>query len=197
MEYTKEEAITRFLLDEDLQDFDNWVDASNIIVTDSWQIHSEITEFKTEQGTYIVGGDYDQLENMARSYVLDLIEDIGLIDAFGPSFDLSRYIVSDYFEEIENEYHKDTFFELTDEEQDNYKDDIEYAELMMSGDSYSWYLDLGFDLKHLLKTNPMRKIIDIDWLVSDVVDMDGVAHTLASYDGNEYEQDGYWIYRTN
>ena len=40
-------------------------------------------------------------------------------------------------------------------------------------------------------------LIDIEALATWCVDMDGVAHYLASYDGEEIDENGYYIYRTN
>ena len=45
----------------------------------------------------------------------------------------------------------------------------------------------------LIKEN----LIDIDALSRWCVDMDGVAHYLAHYDGEEIEENGYYIYRVN
>ena len=39
--------------------------------------------------------------------------------------------------------------------------------------------------------------IDYDSATDEAISQDGVAHFLASYDGNETEKDGYYIYRVN
>lgn len=40
-------------------------------------------------------------------------------------------------------------------------------------------------------------IEDIDEFVSDAIDADGRGHFISWYDGDEHEQDGFYIYRTN
>lgn len=40
-------------------------------------------------------------------------------------------------------------------------------------------------------------ITDIDDFVQDAIDADGRGHFLSSYDGEENEEDEYYIYRTN
>lgn len=40
-------------------------------------------------------------------------------------------------------------------------------------------------------------IDDIDYFVEDAIASDGRGHFLSSYDGQEIEQDGFYIYRTN
>jgi hypothetical protein len=43
----------------------------------------------------------------------------------------------------------------------------------------------------------LNAIIDFDDFVEDAVSADGRGHFLATYDGDEVEEDGYYIYRTN
>ena len=40
-------------------------------------------------------------------------------------------------------------------------------------------------------------ICDIDEFITDAIDADGRGHFLSFYDGREYEQDEFFIYRTN
>lgn len=46
-----------------------------------------------------------------------------------------------------------------------------------------------------------RKLVDecgdFDQLVSDAISSDGRGHYMNTYDGHEYEEHGYYIYRTN
>jgi hypothetical protein len=39
--------------------------------------------------------------------------------------------------------------------------------------------------------------MDVDSATKDAIQTDGVAHFLSSYDGNETEKDGYYMYRVN
>jgi len=199
MKYTEEEALARFLLEEDLQEYSDWEEASNIIISSYQDLVKPlgVYEYETQYGDYIVSDNYDELTESAKERVLNLIDDVGVSNLFNNSFSIERYLNDEFFEDIEKDELHNRFYELSDEERDEYEDEYEYAEEMMSDNSYEFCLDMGFNLDDLLKSNPPGRIIDIDELVSDVVDMDGVAHTLAAYDGEEYEQDGYWIYRTN
>lgn len=80
-----------------------------------------------------------------------------------------------------------------------YEDDLNSS---YAGDFVQAYIDdFGArDLSELIKNNP--SIIDTDALAEYIVDDDGVANSLARYDGNEYEVeigDGvtYYVYRAN
>ena len=50
-------------------------------------------------------------------------------------------------------------------------------------------------LDNLIKSGSIS--FDEDKLAEDCVDIDGPAHNLARYDGDEIELDGWWCYRTN
>lgn len=43
----------------------------------------------------------------------------------------------------------------------------------------------------------LAMIDDVDHFIQDAIGADGRGHFLSSYDGNEEDQDGYYIYRTN
>lgn len=43
----------------------------------------------------------------------------------------------------------------------------------------------------------LAMIDDKDYFVEDAISSDGRGHFLSSYDGEEHEQDGYYIYRVN
>jgi len=43
----------------------------------------------------------------------------------------------------------------------------------------------------------LAMIEDKDYFVEDAISTDGRGHFLSSYDGSEYEVEGYYIYRTN
>lgn len=40
-------------------------------------------------------------------------------------------------------------------------------------------------------------IYDIDTFIEDAIDADGRGHFLSSYDGEEHESNGFYVYRTN
>lgn len=64
------------------------------------------------------------------------------------------------------------------------------------GDAVEYYRD-NFgddDFNRVVKDNGL---LDVRAYAEYCARIDGVAHALAGYDGEEYEQDGYYIYRTN
>jgi len=72
----------------------------------------------------------------------------------------------------------------------------ELSEQMMSGDSVEWYID-NFGQESFNNTVKEQNLVDEDELAQYVVSIDGCGHVLSSYDGEEYENEGYLIYRTN
>jgi hypothetical protein len=70
------------------------------------------------------------------------------------------------------------------------------SEKMMSDDSVEWYMD-NFGTEDFNDIVKRHNLIDEDELAAYVVDVDGCGHVLSSYDGEEYENEGYYIYRTN
>lgn len=113
------------------------------------------------------------------------------------------------FAEEAEEYGLDLSQYDYDKETGDYEDSYlidDFAEAMREATGYGdddiqWYID-SFgedDFNHLLKANP--NILDEDALIEEIINVDGVAHELARYDGKENEEiyDGvtYYIYRTN
>jgi len=60
--------------------------------------------------------------------------------------------------------------------------------------SKEWYEE-NFGRDELLGVISENELYDKQEVAEYIVDIDGVAHILASYDGEEHEQDGYLIYR--
>lgn len=76
----------------------------------------------------------------------------------------------------------------------------EYVDYLVenAGDPFDWYIDnfgeRGLDT--LIKEGTVS--IDTDAVVDEAIDWDGIAHQLATYDGEEIElDDGWYAYRTN
>jgi len=74
----------------------------------------------------------------------------------------------------------------------------ELAEKMSEdqGDAVQYYISEFGDeeFNTVVKEN---NLIDVRAYAEFCVRTDGVSHALAGYDGNEYEVDGFYIYRTN
>lgn len=64
------------------------------------------------------------------------------------------------------------------------------------GDAIEYYRD-NFGEDEFNRIVKEQELLDVRAYAEYCADVDGVAHALASYDGNEYEEDGYYIYRTN
>jgi hypothetical protein len=101
-------------------------------------------------------------------------------------------------------------FEQDEDEETEYptgelKDDVDleslkerYIDKLCDQDAIDWYRDNfgDADLREVLKENP--NIIDMETVVDRAIDVDGIAHFIATYDGDEIELDnGYYAYRTN
>ena len=81
-------------------------------------------------------------------------------------------------------------------------DDLKYQyvdSLVESQDASSWLTDMygtGSDLAELIKDN--EYLIDFDKLADECISVDGVAHFISSYDGDEHELEGdFYAYRIN
>lgn len=77
---------------------------------------------------------------------------------------------------------------------------VEFVEHLMSDiDDYVKYFidEYGQDsLKNVIENNP--NIFDMDAIVSECISLDGIAHFVASYDGNEIDLgNGLFAYRVN
>ena len=85
-----------------------------------------------------------------------------------------------------------------DEWSDNWVEE-QVEDMVLQG--ISAFTDLGYEGKSLLDLLQNNYIIDIDALIDDVVSIDGLGHTLSSYDGEEIEirigRDEFYCYRTN
>jgi hypothetical protein len=57
------------------------------------------------------------------------------------------------------------------------------------------YYEFNFGEEEARKLLREQNLIDIDSATSEAVRIDGVAHSLSTYDGNEYEVDGTYWYR--
>jgi hypothetical protein len=72
----------------------------------------------------------------------------------------------------------------------------ELADAMMSNDSVEYYID-NFGEEDFNEVVTREGLIDEDEVAEYVVKMDGVAHVLAGYDGEEHENGGCYFYRIN
>ena len=171
------------------------------------------TYVSTDLGEYLVYNSYEDAETDAVEQCKQIIDECGLtenlifeaeiqgmidedwfIDFWKETYEFMayeegiEYIASDEeMEQLENE-------EITEDDiRENYFNSLQDS---INGQEMNEYkYQFGDEQFHdiLIKEG----LIDIDALAQWCVDMDGVAHFLASYDGEEIEEEGYFIYRTN
>jgi hypothetical protein len=109
------------------------------------------------------------------------------------------------------EYGNQEYLILTEEEADNaVKENIEEsvwafnANFILDHTNIEWNSRIEKSLKRMQEelsedANDLLKamITDFDEFVEDAISADGRGHFLAGYDGEENEQDEYYIYRNN
>ena len=136
-------------------------------------------------------------EDEAREYadrdIRNIFDDLGL-ESFTPSFQewsLDNALDSEPFEQIL----EDEIDYFTNQEPDE-----EMLELVQSyeGNPVEYvreHLFVGNDFKDFVKKS---NAIDMDAVVEECISQDGIAHFIASYDGNEIDLgNGLFAYRTN
>ena len=178
---------------------------------DSIRVHDDYVE--TDLGEYLVFDNYVDAENAAVEQCKQIIEDCGLGENLIFEAEIQGLIDEswfvDFWEEFNeaNAYDEDIRYiaddkekeqlengEITEEEiRDQYFNSLQNSIKGQEMEEYKYQ----FGEEHFQDTLIREGLIHIDALAKWCVDMDGVAHFLASYDGEEIEENGYYIYRTN
>jgi hypothetical protein len=172
---------------------------------------------------YLVFDDWDDARHAAEDDVKNFIDQEG-IENMVPSFVADFVYISDTDKNIIANEEADARAEDMDEsdllrerdvseediESENYDIDqlrTEYAEAeaervrdILDSDPIGYFEDSGYSREDVLKLPVFS--VDVDALCEEAVKLDGVAHFLASYDGDEVEFEDrngkkYWAYRTN
>ena len=167
----------------------------------------------TDIGEYIVFDNYEDAENIAIERNIEILEDCGIPENLVFEAELQGWINEDYFKDYWQDlhefqaYNEDIQYIATEDELEQLdsgditEDDIRDNYYNCLKDSLSGnYMDeykFQFGDKEFQRVLIEHNLIDITALAKWCVDMDGVGHTLASYDGDEIECNGYYIYRTN
>ena len=167
----------------------------------------------TMEGDFVLYNNYNDAIQDSIENALNLIDDCGLTDGLVLEAECQGLIDINWFKEFWEEVHDNQAYNesiqyIANEEeleQLNNGEIFEYAirenyyntlQDSINGDYIGEYKS-QFGEEEFQNTLIRNNLIDTDALATWCVDMDGVAHYLASYDGEEYEQDGYYIYRTN
>lgn len=86
--------------------------------------------------------------------------------------------------------------ELMEDALDRLREQVEeeYAE-RIEEDPLDYLQEMGITVAEAIKQNIVQ--VDEEKLIEDVVDLDGLGHTIATYDGEELEIDGTYWFRLN
>ena len=215
LEGFKIDKIVNNLNNEVIYDNTNLVDTliKCELVEDIESIEIDSNIITTDLGEYKVFYDYTDAEAEAVEQCKQIIEDCGLTENLIFEAEIQGLIDTqwfiDFWEEIHesNAYEEDIQYIATDEEleqlengeisedeiRDNYFNSLQDSIKGQEMDEYKY--QLGEEQFHDILIR--EGLIDIEALAQWCVDMDGVAHFLASYDGEEIEENGYYIYRVN
>ena len=186
---------------EDMQDINIYEEGNDILTI-------EVEGFE-----FIASDNYTSLEELAIERNIEILEDCGIPENLIFEAELQGLIDTWYFEEYFNELHQ---FEAYDEGLE-YIITEEQDELLEAGEITEQEIrdNLYDSLQASIKGNELEEykfqfgeeefqrvliehdLIDITALAKWCVDMDGVAHTLATYDGEEEEFNGFYFFRTN
>ena len=183
-------------------------DVNDITIT---EIFNNVYEVEVENYNYIVSNDYAALEQLATERNVEILDDCGIPENLIFEAELQGLIDTEYFEDYFNELHQ---FEAYDEgleyiitdEQDELLGAGEITEQDIRDNLYNSLQDsirgneleeykFQFGEEEFQRVLIERNLIDITALARWCVDMDGVAHTLATWDGEETETNGYYFYQ--
>ena len=165
----------------------------------------------TDIGEYIVFDSYEDAESQAVESCINIIEECGIPENLIFEAEIQGWINEEYFKDYWEDlhevqaYNEDIQYIATEEELEQLEngditeDDIRDNYYNCLKDSLSGnYIDeykFQFGDKEFQRVLIERNLIDITALARWCVDMDGVAHTLATWDGEETETNGYYFYQ--
>ena len=167
----------------------------------------------TMEGDFVLYNNYNDAIQDAIDNSLNIMYDWGLTESLVFEAECQGLININWFKEFWEEVHDNQAYNediqyIADEEELEQLNNGEIFEYTIRDNYFntlqdsvdgSWMEEYKFQFGEEDFNNVLirHNLIDMDALANWCVDMDGVAHFLAHYDGEEYEQDGYYIYRTN
>ena len=165
-----------------------------------------------EAGEYIVLTEEEAYEE-AEENLKNLVYDLGL-ELFSKSYQewiLASCIDKEWFDEYLEDYYTNYIDDIRDEESayEGYESRLdeemndagveteeEFLDCLIedAGNSIEWYIDcFGYEeFKYMCEE---CDLIDWDSVIEEVITEDGLANSIATYDGKEYEVGEYFIYR--
>ena len=152
--------------------------------------------------------DYSDAEEAAQEDCKELFDDVGIEGIrFENIGGIKQFVDTGWFEDAKKEYAEYYVSDIHESEPERYKEEFgdvdedeaveKYLEDYYDGDDVQWYID-NFGKKEFTEIVKENNLINLDKLAEAIVDADGPANSLASYDGDEISLDcGYYCYRTN
>ena len=165
----------------------------------------------TDGREYSVFEGYDAAHNVAVTLAKDVLMDYFDYNHLKRFVDIKSCIDQDWFDEalreisesyvndIAEDYVDDDMTRLQQEmETCNCEDEDEYIEYLIeqAGDPIEWYIG-SFGENDFMTTVTENNLIDFNKLAELCVDCDGAGIFIASYDGEEIEYNGTYLYREN
>lgn len=181
--------------------------------------HTYINEFdnsmavESVEGDFVIYSDYSDAENDAIEICKNIIEDCGISENLLFTAEMEGMIDESWFEDFWREsnefqaYEEDIQYLASEEELEQLEngditeDEIRenYLEGLNASINGQWIEEYKFQFgdEEFQRVLLHHGLVDIEELAKYCVDIDGVGHFIASYDGDETEHEGYYIYRTN
>ena len=183
------------------------------MVEDIESIEFDGSYISTDIGEYIVFDNYEDAENQAIAQCINIIEECGIPENLIFEAELQGWINEEYFKEYWEDLHysmayDEGIYNIMDaddvelyESGELLEDDIRenYYNSLQDSIQNNWIDEFKYQFGDDMFNDIVIKenLIDIEEMAKWCVDMDGVAHYIAHYDGDEIECNGYYIYRTN
>ena len=178
-----------------------------------YEMDNNILNIEVEGFEFTVSDDYTALEELATEQVKEIIEDCGLTQNLIDEAYIKGWVDESWFEDYWREHNEFLAYEegleyIANEEEmvaieageldeedvrENYLNSLNSSIEGNEMEEFKYQLGDEEFQRVLLQEN----LIDIDKVANWCVDMDGVAHTLAHYDGQEEEFNGFYFFRTN
>ena len=165
------------------------------------------------EGDFVIYRNYSDAEDHAIEICKNIIEDCGLVSNLIYEAEIRGMIDESWFEDFWREsnefqaYEEDIEYIATEEELEQLdngeiaEDEIRenYLNTLNVAIDGQWMEEYKFQFgeEQFQHTLIQKGLVNLEELAKYCVDVDGVGHYIASYDGEEIEHEGYYIYRTN
>lgn len=175
--------------------------------------HDNLIAVESLEGDFVVFNNYTDAEECAIEICKEIIDDCGISENLLFTAETHGMINESWFEDFWREsnefqaYEEDIEYIATEEELEQLdngeiaEDEIRenYLNTLNVAIDGQWMEEYKFQFgeSEFQRILIQENLVDIEELAKYCVDIDGVGHYIASYDGDETEQDGYYIYRTN